>query len=122
MYFKDNEFSNKSKLSLKLIHNLEAFRGVLGQPIIITADYATTGHSRNSYHYKGMAIDGTTNASLRMFIDLAPKYFTGIGIYLSPISGDIEFFHLDIREESPTMWVGVLKEDGTSNNIYNVGK
>ena len=120
IYFKDTEFRNKAMLHPELLANIDKFRGDLGSPITITADYAVDGHVSNSWHYKGMAIDGTTEAPLWQFIALAMKYFNGIGIYLD-CDHRIKYFHLDIRDTEPTMWVGYVNVDKVIDYIYKVG-
>ena len=117
-YFKENEFANYAMLNDKLVVALDAFREDLGAPITITADYAADGHSPNSMHYQGKAIDGTCQVALDAFIKKAIKYFTGIGLYMR--DGRLAYFHVDVRDTAPQMWVCEVKATGY-NYVYKIG-
>ena len=117
VYFKDSEYQNKSKCDPIAIATLESFRNDLGFPITLTADACTDGHASDSWHYKGKAFDGVTEAPLWDFIFKAQKAgFRGIGIYVK--DGKVQYFHVDIRNTAPTFWVCEVP----SNYIYKLGK
>lgn len=53
-YFTDEEIAG---LQGNLPAMLDMARGLAGVPFVLTATVATTGHSPNSAHYKGLAVD-----------------------------------------------------------------
>ena len=67
----------------------------------ITADYANEGHSPDSYHYKGQAVDGYISfggkrlSAVDQFILAMRSPFHGIGIYTWSPNGC--FLDLDSR-------------------------
>lgn len=120
MFFQDKEFSNRKLMNQYTIDCLEDFRAELGFPINITSDYAVDGHSDKSYHYKGMAIDGNTQAPLDLFLRLAIKHgFRGIGLYVQ--DNKIKYFHIDTRPEAPQMWIGFVDKAGNISYTYKLG-
>ena len=72
-------------------------RKALDTPMHITAGYCKTGHSKNSYHYKGRAIDFWTKLSPRKVMRVVDRLglFGGVGLY--PWSNP-DFFHIDDRK------------------------
>lgn len=83
---------------------LDEFRKQLGHPIHIHAGYATEGHSPNSLHYKGMAVDcSCPSLTLRDFYNAACNFqhnrrnFGAIGVYPYWNSQGL---HLDFRTNS----------------------
>jgi uncharacterized protein YcbK (DUF882 family) len=57
-YFSPQEnFGDPSKMDFRLIWLLDRLREAIDEPIIIHCGYETSGHSENSYHYKGRAVD-----------------------------------------------------------------
>ena len=96
-YFKSSEnFGDPSKMSYILLLTLDNLREFIGVPIVIHCGYETDGHSENSYHYKGMAVDcHATKIDLYDFYFAATRFsFHGIGIY--PLWNN-PGLHLDIR-------------------------
>ena len=86
-----------------LIFKLDAMRRFAGVPIIIHCAYDTFGHSKDSYHYKGMAADlhFVGRNLLDQFI-IASRFFSGIGCYDETVwqhSG----LHVDIRRTAATV-------------------
>ena len=71
-------------------------RKALDTPMHITAGYCTTGHSKNSYHYKGRAIDFWTILSPRKVMRVIDRLslFGGVGYYWW---GSHKGFHIDDR-------------------------
>lgn len=53
-WFSDKEIAGLDK---ELVAMLDRARGVAGVPFRLTATLATEGHSPNSAHYKGLAVD-----------------------------------------------------------------
>lgn len=113
-YFKPHEFDdvhgiNKGEnISMDIVRELDFLRDWIGHSIIITAGFDSKGHSDNSYHYKGLAVD---------IIILSPfslkeqwKYirgtkFQGIGLYPNWHYHGIKRggWHLDLRVD-PQIW------------------
>jgi len=84
-YFKKSEWKNNpDKVSDLLKDSLDLVREYAGVPIHIHVAYDDSGHSNNSYHYKGKAVDfhfgGLTPleqfACIKMIADLR-----GVGYY-----------------------------------------
>lgn len=124
-FFKDSEFKNRAKMDQHTIDCLEYFRGDIGIPITLTSDYADDGHSTNSWHYKGKAIDGAMNAPLWSFVSKAMRAgFTGIGVYLVKVAGVfvVKYFHLDTRDTAPQFWIGVVQDNGSIQYMYELKK
>ena len=73
-------------------------RKAIDTPMHITAGYRTSGHSKNSYHYKGRAIDFWTKLSPRKVLRQIDRFglFNGVGLY--PWSNP-DVFHIDDRDE-----------------------
>lgn len=103
-------FSDKGDPDLGGIENmdpsfmkfLDNFRHQLGHPIHIHAGYATSGHSPNSQHYKGLAVDcSCPSLTLRDFYNAACNFqyyrrgFGAIGVY--PY-WNRQGLHLDFRK------------------------
>jgi len=111
-YFKPTEnWGDHLKMEYDLIAKLDAWREIIGIPVIVNCAYATSGHSKNSLHYQGRAVDGYIKgvADPREVYKLCLKAnLNGIGIYpkWQPSPG----FHLDNREK-PMRWV-------STNGIY----
>jgi len=109
-FFNENEaWGQADKMSWSHIHNLWMIRKRLFEmgcdwPMVIHNAYATSGHSRDSYHYEGMATDFhfKTDASLQeqviklgwALLDLRLSKFMGIGIYPNWSNPG---FHIDSR-------------------------
>lgn len=121
-YFSDKEWKNKAMCKQKLIDSVENFRIALMMPFTLTSDYAADGHSPNSYHYKGEAIDAIPNSPIpiHLFLKTAALYFNGVGLYIDVATKQIAYFHLDIREGVPQTWIGLVSDK--IDYIYKVGK
>lgn len=99
-YFKPIEWGPlPDKVQPKLIYLLDAIREAYGKSITIHCSYATNGHSKKSWHYKGCAVDFHFNDEdyaaqfdcIRSFDDVG-----GIGAYMQ---WNHPGFHIDIRPE-----------------------
>lgn len=107
-YFKESEWGkNGDRVSSILKGCMESVRGAVGLPFYINCAFATTGHSPNSYHKKGMAVDGRFGPGKTPLQELegiltVPE-INGIGFYpkWSPRAG----WHLDIREAPAVYWI-----------------
>lgn len=109
-WFKPDEFDDKwnkypgKDMDMETIHRLDSLRGWVGDPIIVTAGYDSQGHSSDSYHYKGKAIDIIicTLKSMREQWDyIKISGFSGIGVYPEWTYKDFKGgFHLDTRNVS----------------------
>jgi uncharacterized protein YcbK (DUF882 family) len=113
-YFKPTEkWGNPDKMDMRLLVALDDFRHTLGIPIHIMEGYATSGHSSQSFHYKGLAvdcrlIDPKTNKARDLATHVLAAFkspFTGVGIYTWGATGP--FLHLDVRPHQGirTIWV-----------------
>jgi len=56
--FRESEFDEPMLMDATLIHKLDVMRSYVGKPFVIHKSYATEGHSKDSMHYQGKAIDG----------------------------------------------------------------
>ena len=85
-YFKDSEFKkDPDKVALFLKKAMDDLRHLSKVPIHIHVAWSDSGHSKKSYHYKGMAVDFHFGGSLSMleqfaFIRALPE-LKGIGFY-----------------------------------------
>ena len=93
-----------------LIYDLDKFRDILNRTIIVSpvngAIVAKSGHSPNSYHYRGMAIDcfPICNPKEVFYTLLDYNPFGGIGIYFDTIlrNKPTVMFHFDKRPLKPS--------------------
>ena len=100
-YFKSGEnFGDPAKMSYLLLLTLDNLREFIGLPIVIHCGYEAGGHSENSYHYKGMAVDcHAKDLPLADFYFAATRFgFHGIGVYPWWNNPGL---HLDIRPSHP---------------------
>ncbi len=124
-HFTRNEnWGDPDRMDADFLLQLDAFRGYVGHPFTLTTPaFAKTGHSSDSYHYKGRAVDGRF---LRMgtrepfglaeclyLAMIAP--FGGIGIYTHSPNG--VFFHFDNRDIHERRKVWVCERPGEYHNI-----
>ena len=97
---------------METVHRLDSLRGWVNCPIIITAGYDSQGHSSDSYHYKGKAVDIIicTDMSMRQQWDyIRISGFAGIGVYPEWKYKDFKGgWHCDSRE-IPQIWREVSK-------------
>jgi len=104
-YFKKNEnWGESTKMSPILIDMLNEFREFVDKPIIIHCGYSTDGHSTNSYHYRGLAVDlhiQNIHYIEQLVLAMQYKKFNGIGVYPYWNSPGL---HLDIRDTSSIIW------------------
>lgn len=108
------KWGSPDKMDLDFLLALDNYRQSLDCGFSITEGYATEGHSPNSYHYKGLAVDGrfTRNnkpLSLKETIFLALNSpFMGVGIYSYSWA---PFVHFDFREaKNRVLWVSSKKD------------
>lgn len=83
-YFTPEEnWGKPEKMDDLLLKNLDLLRDFVGFPFKVHCGYATTGHSKNSYHYKGLAVDGHFEklSLVEQFLFAIQFSFNGIGIY-----------------------------------------
>jgi len=99
---------NPDLVDASLIDKLDAARDLAGLPIHIHVAWDNDGHSPNSYHYRGEAVDfhfdpGLTHS--RELEILETVGFGGIGFYPEwrPRPG----WHADIRQGRQARWVRV---------------
>ena len=104
-FFIHENWGCPEKMDFGLLKALDIFRERIDKPFIVNCGYATSGHSPNSYHYKGEAVDGrfkSLNIFDQFFEALKEDSFKGVGLY---IFENRPFLHLDIRKrESKLIW------------------
>lgn len=105
-YFSKNEnWGDPEKIDDKLLYTIFLIRLELGIPFHVNNAYSTSGHSEDSYHYKGMALDGYFMTDEVSFVDIIDNIETvleyygltekvGFGIYPDWNNPGI---HLDVR-------------------------
>lgn len=101
-YFSPKEFGEGAYEGMQddFLISLYRFRVAMDTPMIIHIGYATKGHSTNSFHYKGRAIDfhfKYNPVSIRKVVVTAIKCgLHGIGLYphWAPFPGGV---HIDNR-------------------------
>lgn len=112
-HFKREEFSDPRMMDHTLVYELDRFREYLGKPIQITASYAKDGHSQNSQHYLGRAVDIKCPdlKPIEFFLQALRFDFSGYGLYTWGI-------HVDTRKimvlNPKAMWCQI---DGKYQNI-----
>jgi len=105
--FDDNSIEKISFELLKIIDDINVyFKSQYGLEILIHSLYDTGGHSKNSYHYKGLACDFSFTPNRQYYFTTQIKYLVdyltknniydkiGLGIYYEWRNRG---FHLDIR-------------------------
>ena len=117
-WFTDTEFDdshgvNKGKdMDMETVHRLDSLRGWVACPIIIIAGYDSQGHSVDSYHYKGKAVDIIicSDMTIREQWDyIRISGFDGIGVYPDWKYKDFRGgWHLDSRDVAQ-LWREVSK-------------
>ena len=99
-HFTINEnWGNPDKMDYGLLLMLDKYREAINKPIIIHCGYAQDGHTVNSMHYKGQAVDCHVMHADLLDLYLVAKHlnFGGTGIYRWGI-------HLDNRSELAKQW------------------
>jgi zinc D-Ala-D-Ala carboxypeptidase len=110
-YFKKDEFKCKHTgdnfISERLISRLDVLREACGFPLVVVSGYRSPKHpieaakSTPGTHTRGIAVDlRVRNGIERMKLvsEAIRLGFTGIGVAKS-------FVHLDIRDDTPVMWL-----------------
>lgn len=121
-YFSPEEFGVEAYNNMddSFLIKLYKFRVAMGNPMIIHEGYATSGHSPNSYHYRGRAVDFHFRQSnpvfIRRLVVAAVRCgLYGIGIYPYWVTPG---FHLDDRHPNKfQMW----KRNKNGIYIYVMG-
>lgn len=93
-YFTPEECGQGMEMAFML--KVLMLRKALDTPMHIISGYCTSGHSKNSYHYKGRALDFWTKYSPRKTLRIIDRLglFNGVGLY--PWSNP-DTFHIDDR-------------------------
>ena len=103
-YFKESEWvKDPAKVNPKLKNIIDELRGSLGVPAIIHVAWSDSGHSANSYHYKGLAVDihfKNSELGVQLAHILSFPEINGIGFY--PWWNN-PGWHLDLRQKR-TYW------------------
>ena len=118
--FKRSEFITRddpdaSRTAPAIIAIIDSMRTRAGVPIVIHAAYARSGHSKASWHYKGLAVDLSFRCDpcilpmtdqLALIEDYAA--INGVGCYLHWAHPG---WHIDLRPDPRLYWFG--NADGT---------
>ncbi len=81
--FSEAEFGYPLLMDATLMHRLDVMRSWVGKPFVIHASYATEGHSTDSLHYEGKAVDGHFVGLTAIEQYMAAEQFNwgGLGFY-----------------------------------------
>lgn len=92
----DENWGDPLQMEQELLFKLDALRALVGRPIVIHCGYAKDGHTENSQHYLGRAVDVHIVGMdlLSQFLAAERFDFTGIGLY--PFWSN-PGLHLDVR-------------------------
>lgn len=109
-HFTDKEaWGDASKMDEDLLIMLDHFRHEVQRPFQVLCGYAKTGHTENSYHYKGRAVDGRFTDDLGHALSLKEQLyfglispFGGVGVYAWGAGGP--FLHFDNRIGNRKFW------------------
>lgn len=110
-FFSDEEIAG---LQTPLPAMLDQARGLAGVPFRLTATVATTGHSPNSAHYKGLAVDIGLGHLAEGFDRDSARFAILKGLFAAGFQR-IEVcpahIHCDIGQppdyEAPICWIGI---------------
>lgn len=131
MFFnREENWGDPDRMCPDFLRKLDRWRFWINYPVGVLAGYATKGHSSNSMHYRGAAMDGfivnpTTgkriSAADTLYYLLASP-FGGVGLYLWSENGP--FFHVDSRhvEHERKMWVCFEEGAYEPLNLQNIQK
>lgn len=107
------------------LKKLDAWRGTLPSLsfVLTTPAYSTKGHSENSYHYRGQAVDGRliekatgrVLSAFEHFVIAMKSPFGGIGLYTWSKRGP--FIHLDYRPYFAERKIWVCLKQGVYENL-----
>jgi uncharacterized protein YcbK (DUF882 family) len=107
-YFSRREWGEGAdKVDFALVERMDGVRALAGVPVHVHVAWADSGHSPNSMHYRGLAVDfhfGPGLTPLQEYAVLAAYHFGGVGHY--PFWRPRPGWHVDIRPARPgLMWV-----------------
>lgn len=109
----EENWSDPYKMNFGLLKRLDALREFISHPIIIHCGYSERGHTENSQHYLGKAVDFHVNgvSLINQYLAAERFMFTGIGIYPDWNNPGL---HCDVRckdnESSQDRWVNLNKK------------
>jgi hypothetical protein len=119
------KFIHPEKLDVRLIDGMEAYERYLQRhfpkaEVIVHNDWAEKGHTENSRHYLGEAVDFHVVGVSALEAFLALERFTvfgGVGYYPEwrPVAG----FHADVRDPIPyrARWARVTNAAGKQEYV-----
>lgn len=99
-YFKPAEVTDPLLMDQELMFMLDAMRHIIGRSFQIHASHATQGHSPDSAHYQGRAIDGHFDglSVIEQYILAEQWNWPGLGFYPAWNNPGI---HIDTRFVEP---------------------
>ncbi|MEW6712369.1 MAG: hypothetical protein AB1403_21300 [Candidatus Riflebacteria bacterium] len=126
-FFKPSEkWGDLSKIDQLLVYCLDRTRMQGNCPFSIHCAYESSGHSEDSYHYKGQAVDGHfvgMHLLNQLLVAERTNLWRGIGLY--PFWNN-PGLHLDVRGGQPLRWIrdqaGIYHYNPTFEVIINITK
>lgn len=108
----EEPWGDHNKIDIRLLWNLYCIREELNRGMNILNAFALSGHSKNSFHKKGMAVDfyvtNTKSEELwNLYCFFLNSWYGGVGVY--PFWKPCPGFHLDI---GPNYRTWTRTEDG----------
>ena len=101
--FLESEFDEPMLMDSTLIHKLDVMRSWVGKPFVVHHSYATDGHSTDSMHYEGKAVDGhfVGLSAVEQYLLAEQINWGGLGFYpfwINKNTGEkIPGIHVDTR-------------------------
>jgi len=118
---KKHNYGDHSRISPKLLNELEDLAAWVGQELLITSGYRPNDSS--SQHRIGLAVDVVPTVAMNL-LDLylaAERFeFIGIGVYPDWSNGKQKTggLHLDMRESAfGARWIGARNSDGKNEYV-----
>ena len=100
-HFEPEEFDCPARMVPEVVYELDAMRHFADSPCVVTSDFAISGHSTQSMHYRGLAVDliFPRLSLLDQFLIATRFSWTGIGLYPFWSYGDkiCPGLHCDLR-------------------------
>lgn len=102
-FSQSEKWGDWSKMDREIFFKLDAMREYCGRSIIIHCGYEAGGHTADSQHYKGRAVDIHIDGldEIEQYLIAERFSWRGIGLYPDWNSPGL---HLDTREDDPARW------------------
>lgn len=119
-HFSDNEFEgNIDKMCGYTLLSIDMLRDYVNFPFVLHSSFAVSGHAKNSYHYRGLAVDfhvkyisfyDAYHKIIEALDKLQIKNYCGFGVYFDWVNCG---FHFDTRGERARWGRDMLMVSGT---------